>query len=306
MKLSVDQDHNLLVETIRHCPRAVEIRTARFTALDGTSCFYRVWGLPEAGEPTTILVMVHGMVTHSEPFVALADQLLTDRSQLWALDLRGHGRSGGTRGDIPRFMAFVEDVIALLAVVRARHPNATLILGGESMGALVVVLAAMDGAAGVDRLFFLAPAFRPNYLGAFGRDWRFAAAFWSSMALRAHTPSIPSRHEHTFAAPAALAYHTRDPHMLPAYSANYLWKIAQAQDRVAQRGGAAALPYPFMIAHGTADELVSQPASRAFYDAAPDRQNHDYLAVPGAWHCLYLDPAFTAVHARAIQTFLGL
>lgn len=72
------------------------------------------------------------------------------------LDLRGHGRSEGRRGDVARIGPYDEDGAGVLAILRAEAPHGTLLLAGHSMGG-GIALRVLGRGADVDGTVLFAP-----------------------------------------------------------------------------------------------------------------------------------------------------
>ncbi|NTW49852.1 MAG: alpha/beta hydrolase [Chlorobiales bacterium] len=83
----------------------------------------------------SILVFIHGTATQSRLYLPLADTLKKNNIATVLLDLRGHGLSGGERGDVPSIDALVRDVRITLDSIRNAYPGKKIILGGHSLGA---------------------------------------------------------------------------------------------------------------------------------------------------------------------------
>ncbi|HLM16421.1 MAG TPA: alpha/beta hydrolase [Acidimicrobiia bacterium] len=118
-----------------------------FASTDGVEVFARRW-VP-SGQPRAAIVVVHGAAEHSGRYTRVAEVLRGEGYAVYALDLRGHGRSAGSteRGRIgPGGMAGVlSDVGALVRRARSEAGDVPVILFGHSMGS-VVVQAFMVGA----------------------------------------------------------------------------------------------------------------------------------------------------------------
>lgn len=107
---------------------------------DDVRLYYRLW---EVDEPSAGLVFLHGGGEHSGQFSRLASRLNAEGINVWAIDHRGHGISGGERGAVPSFEPLVADAAALVDRIRAGFPELPLVIGGHSLGgwtsALLVV-----------------------------------------------------------------------------------------------------------------------------------------------------------------------
>ena len=134
-------------------PRIVE---DGFVSFDGAKLGLMRW-LP-AGEPDWVIVGLHGMNDYSNAFHLAADWWSGRGIATYALDIRGFGRSPG-RGIWAPTRLMLDDLRALVAVVRQRHPTARIALAGVSMGgALAIAAMASDNPPPVDKLLLFAPA----------------------------------------------------------------------------------------------------------------------------------------------------
>jgi alpha-beta hydrolase superfamily lysophospholipase len=107
----------------------------RIQSADGTSLFVRSW-LPE--QPArAIVIVVHGFNSHSGYYLWTADQLVASGLGVYALDLRGRGRSDGERYYIESFAEYLQDVHALVTLARTRHPDLRLFVLGHSAGGVI-------------------------------------------------------------------------------------------------------------------------------------------------------------------------
>lgn len=128
-------------------------------ASDGTSLAFRTY-LPS--QPKAILIFYHGAGAHSglsynHIGVSLRDNFNT---AVYMPDLRGHGSSGGARGDAPSDEQVWSDISVIVKHARMHSPNLPLFIGGHSGGAgLVLNYASWDQHATVDGYVFLAPYF---------------------------------------------------------------------------------------------------------------------------------------------------
>ncbi len=128
-------------------------------ARDGTPLAFRRY--PSDAE--VALVTLHGSAADARAFHPLAAHLAArGRAAVYVPDLRGHGASGGRRGDVDHVGQLEEDLADLLALVRQERPRARLALLGHGQGGgLAVRYAGGRGEPRVDGHVLLAP-----YLGA--------------------------------------------------------------------------------------------------------------------------------------------
>lgn len=111
-------------------------------AVDGYRIRYRRW-LPE-GDLRGTIQLVHGASEHSGRYGRLATTLARHGFGVYAMDLRGHGRTAESTG-IGRFggglgvETVLLDVEALHLVIADQHPGVPRILLGHSMGSIIAL-----------------------------------------------------------------------------------------------------------------------------------------------------------------------
>ncbi|MFN3513327.1 MAG: lysophospholipase [Phenylobacterium sp.] len=126
-----------------------------FISFDGARLGLTRW--EAEGEPKAVIVAAHGMNDYANAFHLAAPWWASRGVTTYAYDQRGFGRSpnrGLWGGEL-----MIEDLRILTAVVRNRHPEAPVVVLGESMGGAVAIAAfASDRPPPADRLVLLAPA----------------------------------------------------------------------------------------------------------------------------------------------------
>jgi len=132
-------------------------------AVDGARVRYRRW-LPD-GDVRATVQLVHGASEHSGRYSRLAGALTARGLAVYAMDLRGHGRTAESTG-IGRFGAespalgvdaVLGDVEALHLVMDERHPGAPRVLLGHSMGSIIALASAERNGADLAGLVLSGP-----------------------------------------------------------------------------------------------------------------------------------------------------
>lgn len=101
----------------------------------GVRLHYRAW---ELESPRAAVLVLHGLFEHSRRYRELAETLAGVGLSTYALDLRGHGASGGRKGYVRRFGQFLDDVDRFTDDVSAALPAALpRFLLAHSMGGLI-------------------------------------------------------------------------------------------------------------------------------------------------------------------------
>ncbi len=239
-----------------------EIR-GRLPSFDGTPLFYRR-NVPE--NPKGHLILAHGFSEHSGRYAHVADYLGNRGYAVWAMDNRGHGRSGGQRGHVDEYGDYVKDLLAFHGEVARESGEARPFLLGHSNGGLIALRFALAhapllrGLVLSDPLLQLSKAVPALKLFAGRVIARFAPRY-----------SMPNDLE-----PAEL---TQDPAMMEAYLADPVifhvvsvgWFAQMKKASADARARGKELTLPFLLLLGGADPVCSGAAGRAFFESAASK-----------------------------------
>lgn len=113
------------------------------TTPDGISLALRTW-VP-AGPPRGQVLFVHGLGEHMGRYEAMAQDLASQGWLVQAYDQRGHGASGGGRGQMAADDSLLADLGQVLQHLRSAPSNGPLILLGHSLGGLVAARYVAEG-----------------------------------------------------------------------------------------------------------------------------------------------------------------
>ena len=235
------------------------------TASDDVALAYRRYA---PIDPRAVLLFYHGGGAHSGAgYQFLGHGLQTEYDiAVYMPDIRGHGASGGPRGDAPGPRQVWDDITTFIKHVRAVHPQLPLFLGGHSSGAAL----ALNYASQADHEPVAGYVFLSPQLGSRAHIDRpaLAAPFATvdGSAFAAHAMSGGATHGHDYAVkfnyPAeALA---ADPGLVAAITVN----MSNALMPAAPDRQFAALDRPFGLWIGAEDELFLPDKVLAFADLA--------------------------------------
>lgn len=255
-----------------------------YTTNDGLALRTRVDA--PAGAPLATIVLVHGIGDQVDglPYATAATALASRGFTVHRLELRGHGRSGGTPAFVESFDVYRTDLHGFVqATRRASLAHARTFLVGVSMGGLIVTDYALHHADGLSGVVAVAPA-----LGETG----------GSRLLLALLPVLASVVPRLRLDPKLdLDKLTRDRAMLKAYVEDdplYQRRITPrlAAELIAAIGAtrqrASELRVPLLVLHGTADTVTSPAGSRSFVEAA-GVTDKTFTSYDGALHNLFVE-----------------
>ena len=280
----------------------IEMREAKLRSSDGTSIHARAW-MPE--ETERVVVCVQGLGGHGGYYESLAQHLAPEGTVVVALDLRGHGHSGGRRGDIDRFDRYLEDVDAAISWGQSCWPEKPLILLGESMGASIAIQylaryrVTMDGVLpAIAGLVLVSPVLRP----AIRPSMREVGRYVRSLILAPSRPSIPvTGREELGCRDTDFNDRLRaDPLFVRLVSVRYLNNLSRWLWQTRRKAGAVQIP--LLVLQGKQDYVAHPAGTAAFLRQVPGK-NSRLVTFPEAYHCLLYDPDTPSV-LKTLTTWL--
>jgi non-heme chloroperoxidase len=144
----------------------------RYPARDGEQLAYRFYD----SAADRILIFIHGSSYHGGGYHALASYLSGKGAAKVVLpNLRGHYQSGRRRGDVDYIGQLEDDLVDLIAYLRAQHHSGPITLGGHSSGGGLAIRFAggQHADAGVSSYLLLAPIIprAPSVRGGDAGGW---------------------------------------------------------------------------------------------------------------------------------------
>lgn len=224
---------------------------------DGLDLFLREWS-PET-EPKSVICLIHGLGEHSGRFSHVADAMTAQGFAVLAMDLRGHGRSLGRRGDTPSYEALLNDVYLLIAEARLRFPKLPVFLYGHSMGANLVLNYVLRRRPEVTGVIVTGPWLRltrkpPVLQMAFAR---LMVHLYPSLTQSNGLNPIGLSHD-----PKIAEAYTYDPLVHDKITLRLFFAIHNAGEWALRH--AREFAPPLLIMHGSDDPITSSEASKEF------------------------------------------
>ncbi len=137
-----------------HIENTVEFE---LTATDGTQLFVRDWPLTSVQAQPSGVVIMHGLGEHCGRYAHVARFFNVLGFTVRTYDHRGHGKSGGSRGDVPDDEAMLRDARFVINDF-TKQLHAPPLLFGHSMGGLFAARFATAGLAPLRALILSSPA----------------------------------------------------------------------------------------------------------------------------------------------------
>ncbi|MCB0209158.1 MAG: lysophospholipase [Anaerolineae bacterium] len=230
-----------------------------FEGVGGLKIFTRSWH-PE-GQPRAVVILVHGFNSHSGQYLWVADQLMVDGLAVYALDLRGRGRSEGERYYVQQMEDYTDDVATLVSMAKSQEPGLPVFVLGHSAGGVVSCIYTLEHQSEIDGLICESFAYElpvPDLVLSFLKGLSY---------ITPHTHVFSLKNEDF----------SRDPSVVEAMNNDILIKgesqpaqtgkvLINAAHRLTEEFPQITLPV--LILHGTADKATKPSGSQHFYDAA--------------------------------------
>jgi len=134
--------------------RATALTSDNFIMADATRLPLRVW---PAAEPSAVILGLHGFNDYSRAFELPGRWFASQGVSFYAYDQRGFGLAPG-HGMWAGAQAMVSDLKAVVALLRAHHPQTPVFVMGTSMGGALAIAASAEGELGAEGIILIAPA----------------------------------------------------------------------------------------------------------------------------------------------------
>jgi alpha-beta hydrolase superfamily lysophospholipase len=248
-----------------------------------------------APSPKAGLAIVHGFADHVERFRPVMDIWAEHGLTSAAIDLRGHGQSGGQRGHILAFDEYVDDFRELLAILEAKAPALPRVLFAHSFGAVVSLKGILAGAGPIRAVALSDPYFATAFVVPAVKRvaGRIFSKLWPSLGL----PSGLKGEQMSTDAKTAREYDA-DPLLFKLARARWFTETLAAQAELLAR--AREFTLPLYVTFGTADEVASAATARAFFDACGSTEKK-WEALEGLRH----EPLHEPEHGASIAARIG-
>ena len=225
----------------------------------GLGIFVRSWH--PGGKARGVVVICHGVNSHSGYYAWTAEQLVASGLAVYALDLHGRGQSDGERFYLDKISDYVHDVHAVVILAKSRDMGVPVFVLGHSAGGVVSCVYTLEHQAELAGLICESFAFQvaaPDFALAVVKGL-------SHLAPHAHVLRLKN------------AVFSRDPQVVEAMNRDPLIanevqptktvaELVRADERL--KAEFPLITLPVLILHGTADKVTNPKGSQLFYETA--------------------------------------
>jgi len=251
-----------------------------YKSSDGVSIFTQTWQ-PQS-KPRAIVCIIHGLGEHSSRYEHVAHYYQDHNYLVTAMDLRGHGRSGGQRGHSPSFEIVLTDLAQFISQIENTYPGLPVFMYGHSLGGLLTINFALRNLNHVKGFIVTSPNLAIAQKVA---PWKLTLGkiFYSLLP----TLSMPSGLDvnNISRDTKIVEKYKADPLVHDQASARFALDFINAGSWALQNSD--KLSVPMLLMYGTGDRIVSGEAIRQF---AMGNQLVNYQEWEGLFHELHNEP----------------
>ncbi|RWC59958.1 alpha/beta hydrolase [Mesorhizobium sp.] len=257
---------------------------------DGMRIFVRSWR--PLSRPSAVVVICHGVNSHSGQYFWAAEQLVAAGYAVYALDLRGRGKSDGDRFFIESVTEYADDLSTLVQLAKGREPGLPIFLLGHSAGGVVSATYTLEHQAELAGFICESFAFQ-----VYAPD--FALAVLKGLShVAPHLHVLRLKNEDFSRDPAIVASMNSDPLIdNEVQPTSTVAALVRADERL--KRDFPLITLPVFILHGTADKATKPAGSQLFFDTTGSSDKTLKL-YPGHFHDLLNDLGREEVMAEVL------
>jgi len=253
-----------------------------FDGFGGVRIVYDVW-TPDT-PPRAVVVLAHGLGEYARRYDHVAQCFGEAGLVTYALDHRGHGRSGGKRAVVRDIHEYTTDFDTLVGIATREHHGLKCVVLGHSMGGGIVFAYGVERPDNYDLMVLSGPAVA-------AQDQVSPLLALAAKVLGALVPGLPAQDLDVDAI-------SRDPAVVAAYKSDplvYHGKVPAGIGRALLQVGetmpqrAPALTAPLLVVHGSEDRLIPVAGSRRLVECVGST-DVELKVYPGLYHEVFNEP----------------
>ena len=242
----------------------MQSQTSTFENKAGLKIFTRIW-LPD-GDPRGIVVITHGLNSHSGYYQWTAEQLTAKSYVAYAPEQQGRGQSEGERFYTENIYDVVADVDYVVDLAKTAYPNLPVFILGHSAGGVLACLYTLEHQEKVSGLICESFAFKvpaPD----------FALAVLKGVShIAPHLHTIKLKNEDFSRDTEVVTFMNNDPLIAnESQPSKSMEQLVKADERLEKEF--ANITIPVFIIHGTSDKATKPGGGEFVYDktGSPDK-----------------------------------
>lgn len=243
----------------------------QFTTTDGETLFLRRWNpdtiVPEKKD--IALLIFHGITAHSGAYDMAGKPVSSGGYTTFGLDYRGHGLSGGNRGDSPGKERWIADLAESVKYIkRLGYPK--VIILGHSLGVASAICATNAVPNDISGLILLSGAYEGK------KGLTKPPTFFQKTKIIASSIFRPSYQVVEYYRDGMTG--SKDPLFNFRYTLRFLTMLDVKKLRLLEN-----LNIPVLVGVGDKDELFDIDKVKEFYEAVPGNKK-EFLVLKNATH----------------------
>nr|BDT29062.1 alpha/beta hydrolase [Bacteriovorax sp. HI3] len=231
------------------------------------------------------VIIVHGFKDYSERYLDFANQLSKNGYQVFAYDQRGHGRSEGDKVYFPNFEMVTNDLDLAIKTFKNFDNGKPWIVLGHSIGGSITARYTVTHEDGIAGFILSAPALKkmPDLPGFI------VGALKATNAIAPHMGVVDLPNEKFSRDLKVVETMKTDPLIadikIPARSG-----VGALENMDFVQENKAKTKIPFLVLHGTGDQINNIEGSREFFEGTPNIPGKQIKIYPILAHDLLHEP----------------
>lgn len=269
-----------------------ELRYEELTVSDsGADIFVRAWR--PLGPPRAVIAICHGVNSHGGQYMWAAEQFAAHGFAVYAIDLRGRGRSSGKRFFVESVAEYVADLAAMIRRAKSLEGHLPVYLLGHSAGGVISSIYTLEHPFELSGFICESFAFKvpaPEFVLSIVKGLSRIAP---------NLPVLRLKNEDFSRDTEVVERLNNDPLTTDeAQPAATVAALSRANDRLKREFSHITLP--LLILHGTADKATLSPGSE-FFDKTAGSRDKTLKLYQGHVHDLLADIDKEKVMADILQ-----
>lgn len=243
---------------------------------NGRKIFFQTWHPEE--KPRATIIIAHGYAEHSGRYTYTAEYLVRQGFAVYAPDHYGHGKSDGTKADVPKFEVFTTDLYKLYTIAKNKEKNDIFLLG-HSMGGAIGAHFAITHPDALKGIILSGPGIRvttdvPPVMKALSKI--LAALFPALPVVKFDIEGISRNKD-------VIENYLNDPLTYTGKVRARMGRELLRVETLTSTERLSEISIPALILHGGDDRVVDPQCSRIIYDNISS-EDKELIILPGLYH----------------------